>query len=63
MEKVRKSLTMHFGPNDVLLTLDIQFKKELSAEEITTAVNRLEAKIRDRHPEIHHIFIEANSLS
>jgi len=63
VEKVRKSLTMHFGPNDVLLTLDIQFKKELSAEEITTAVNRLETKIRDRHPEIHHIFIEANSLS
>jgi len=43
--------------------LDIRFKKELSAEEITTAVNRLETKMRDRHPEIRHVFIEAKSLS
>jgi cation diffusion facilitator family transporter len=59
---VRKSLTMHFSPNDVMLTLDIGFKKHLTAEKIAAAVNRLEKKIRDRHPEIKHIFIEAKSL-
>ncbi len=60
--EVRKSLTMHFSPNEVLLTLDIRFKKHLKAEEIAAAVVRLEKKIRDQHPEIKHIFIEAKSL-
>ena len=60
--EVRKSLTMHFSPDDVLLTLDIGFKKHLTAEKIAAAVVRLEQKIRDQHPEIKHIFIEAKSL-
>ena len=62
VEEVRKSLTMHFSPSDVLLTLDIRFKKHLQAEQIAAAVNRLEQQIRDQHPEIKHIFIEAKSL-
>jgi cation diffusion facilitator family transporter len=62
VEEVRKSLTMHFGPNDVLLALDVRFKKHLKAGEIAAAIDRLEKKIRDRHPEIKHIFIEAKSL-
>jgi len=60
--EVKKSLTMHFGPQDVLLTLDIRFKKHLTAAKITAAVDRLEQKIREQHPEIRHIFIEAKSL-
>ena len=60
--KVRKALTMHFGPYDVLLTLDIQFQEKLTAAEISAAVDHLEKKIRDQHPEIKHIFIEAKSL-
>jgi cation diffusion facilitator family transporter len=63
VEEVRKSLTMHFSPSDVLLTLDIRFKKDLTAEEIATGVERLEKEIRDQHPEIQHIFIEAKSLT
>src|ERR1700704_1037369 len=62
VEEIKKLLTMHFSPDDVLLTLDIGFKKHLTAEEIAAAVNRLENKIQDQHPEIKHIFIEAKSL-
>ena len=62
VEEIKKLLTMHFSPDDVLLTLDIGFKKHLTAEEIAAAVNRLENNIRDQHPEIKHIFIEAKSL-
>jgi len=63
VEEVKKSLTMHFGPQDVLLALDIRFKKHLTAAEIAAAIDRLEKKIRDQHPEIKHIFIEAKSLA
>ncbi|MDX6384872.1 MAG: hypothetical protein QOK48_2445 [Blastocatellia bacterium] len=59
---IKKSLTMHFGPSEVLLTLDVRFKRQLTAEGVAEAVDRLEKKIRDRHPEIKYIFIEAKSL-
>src|SRR5713226_5852595 len=62
VEEVKKSLTMHFSPEDVLLALDIRFKKHLTAAEIAAAIDRLEKKIRDQHPQIKHIFIEAKSL-
>lgn len=60
--EVRKALTMHFGPQEVLLTLDIRFQKELTSTGIAAAVDRLEKKIRDRHPQIRRIFIEAKGL-
>jgi divalent metal cation (Fe/Co/Zn/Cd) transporter len=60
--EVRKSLTMHFGPEEALLALDIRFKENLRSEEIAEAINRLEKKIHDQHKEINHIFIEAKAL-
>lgn len=62
VHEVRKSLTMHFSPTDVLLNLDIRFQRDLKAEEIAEAIDRLEKAIRDQHPEINHIFVEAKSL-
>jgi cation diffusion facilitator family transporter len=60
--EVRKALTMHFGPREVMLTLGIGFQKDLTAAEIAAAIDELERKIRDRHPEVKYIFIEAKSL-
>lgn len=59
---VRNARSMHFGPQDVLLTLDLLFRDELTATDIAAAVNRLEAKIRDQHSEIKRIFIEAKAV-
>lgn len=61
--EIRNALTMHFGPHDVLLTLDLRFEKELTAAEIAAAVDQLEEKIQAQHPDIKHVFIEAKSLS
>jgi cation diffusion facilitator family transporter len=63
VEQVKKSLTMHFGPHEVLLAIDLEFKQHLTATEVADAINRVEAAIRARHPEIRHIFIEAKALA
>lgn len=63
VERVMPPLTMHFGPQEVLLNLDIKFRNGLSAEEIEAAVDRMEAVIRKHHPEIKRIFIEAESIT
>jgi cation diffusion facilitator family transporter len=62
VDEVKKALTMHFGPSDVLLALEVRFKRHLRSAQIAEAINRLEAQIREKHPEIKHIFIEAKSL-
>jgi divalent metal cation (Fe/Co/Zn/Cd) transporter len=59
---VARPLTMHFGPDQVLLNLDIEFRPNLSASEVTAAVDRLEANVRRERPSIKRIFIEAESL-
>ena len=53
---------MHFGPNTVLLTLNVRFRGDVSASEVEAAVLRVEKAIQDKYPEMEHIFIEARSL-
>jgi len=57
-----KSLTMHFGPEEVLLNMGIIFRPELTATEVAEAVDRLEKAIRERHPEIRYIYLETKAL-
>jgi cation diffusion facilitator family transporter len=63
VESVMRSLTMHLGPHEVLLNLDVQFHHGLSAVEVEAAVDRLEKNIRRQHPEVTRIFIEAETVS
>jgi divalent metal cation (Fe/Co/Zn/Cd) transporter len=53
---------MYFGPHTVLLAMDLQFRKDLSAAELEQTVDRLEEAIRKRFPDVQHIFIESDSL-
>lgn len=61
-EGVQSPLTMHLGPHQVLLVINVRFREELSSAEVTAAVDRLERKIRQQHPDIKRIFIDAGSL-
>lgn len=62
IELVGYPLTMYFGPHAILLTLDVQFRKEQSVIDLTASVDRVESAIRERFPDIKRIFIEAESL-
>ena len=55
-------LTMHLGPRQILLNLDVTFRDGLSSAQVTAAVDRLEGAIREQHPEVDRIFIEAERL-
>jgi cation diffusion facilitator family transporter len=63
VEAMKSALTMHFGPKTILLAMDLQFRKDLSAAEVENSVDRLEETIRKHHRDIKHIFIESESLS
>lgn len=55
-------ITLHLGPEDVLLALNIEFEDGLSSDEIEAAVRRIEQNIRTAHGEVNRIFIEAASV-
>ena len=63
VEWVATPLTMHLGPHEVLLNLEVTFRPELSAAEVAAAVDRLETAIRHRHPDVQRIFIEAEAVA
>jgi len=63
VKEVIRVLTMQFAPKEVLLNLELQFSHNLTGEEIALTVESLEASIRQKHPEIKQIFIEAKSLT
>ncbi|MFN6465621.1 MAG: cation diffusion facilitator family transporter [Nostoc sp. DedVER02] len=63
VKEVIRVLTMQLAPQEVLLNLEIQFSHNLTGEEIALTVESLEANIRQKHPEIKQIFIEAKSLT
>ena len=63
VEQVRGPLTMYFGPHEMLLNLDIQFRQGLFVAEIGAAVDHLENRIKSQHPDITRIFIEVRAVT
>jgi divalent metal cation (Fe/Co/Zn/Cd) transporter len=61
--RARKPLSMYFGPDQILVALDVQFRPGLSSQELEKAVDRIEAAIRGLLPEVKHIFLEAESIT
>jgi len=51
-------LTMHLGPEEVLLNIEVRFDPRTSAEAIHTAVHRIEEHISGPFPQVSRIFIE-----
>lgn len=61
VEDSKAPLSMHFGPEEILLALDVEFKEGRPGD-IETAIERLEKKIKHTYPEVKRIFIEARLL-
>jgi len=55
-------LTMHFGPEDVLAALSLDFDDAISAADIEAAVAEIEREIKTRFPEVKRVFVEAKSF-
>ncbi|WP_218508479.1 cation diffusion facilitator family transporter [Variovorax sp. dw_308] len=53
-------LSMYLGPDEVLVTLDIDFTPTTLASEAGKTVARLQREVRERYPMIQRLFIDAN---
>ena len=58
VEKVQRLLTMHLGPENILLNMDLLFSKKVAVSDLPDVIKRVEGSIRSSYPEIKQIFIE-----
>ena len=59
IKHVNEVLTLHLGPQDVLLNVSLDFEDDLSSGEVEEAISALESRIKEMFPEIRRVFIEA----
>jgi len=55
-------LTMHLGPDDVLLNMSAEFQDELTADDVEDTIFALEGRIRSQFPQVRRIFVEAEAM-
>jgi divalent metal cation (Fe/Co/Zn/Cd) transporter len=60
--RVNELLTMHFGPQDVLVAMSLDFQDAQTAATVESTVSRLERRIKSGHPEVTRVFVEAQSF-
>lgn len=61
VDDVTQLLTMHLGPDVVILALKIAFRPSLSVGQVEEVTDRIEVAIREAMPHMRKIFIEADS--
>lgn len=63
VDSVSRILTMHLGPDEVILAVDLRFRRGLSASDVAAAVDRVETAIRKAHPVVRYVFLEVESIT
>jgi len=63
VKRVGDLLTMQVGPEQVLVTANIEFRRDLNTGQLETAVDQIEEAVRQKEPEVKRIFFEAEGLS
>jgi cation diffusion facilitator family transporter len=61
VDGITQILTLHLGPDVVLLAMKIAFRATMNLEQIEDVTNHIEARIRGAMPHMRKIFIEADS--
>ena len=60
---VSRLLTMYFGPHEVLLTLEVKFRDDLSAVGVRATVARVQRNVKKEFPDITRIYFASDSVA
>ena len=61
VKRVNEVLTMHLGPQDILVNLSLDFDPRLDSDDVEALISTMEQRIKSRFPEVGRVFIEAQS--
>jgi len=59
VEGIGRLLTMHMGPEQVLVNIEVDLRNDLTGEQVEAATREIETAIRDVLPEAGDIFVES----
>lgn len=62
INKVNELLTMHMGPDFVLVNLSVKFTPQNSVAELENVIADLDGRIKQAYPQVKRVFVEAESL-
>ncbi len=61
VKKFNELITVHMGPQSILVNISLDFADELSSAALEEAVAELNGRIKQAVPDVHRVFIEAES--
>jgi cation diffusion facilitator family transporter len=61
VDSVNELRTVHLGPHEILVVVSVDFRNDISAEQVETTVSDLEREIRNRFADVRRVYIEAQS--
>ena len=57
IQRIDEVLSMHLGPSDILLGISLDFRDDMTSEEIEVAVHEIGETLRACQPSIHKVFV------
>lgn len=63
IDSIGKLLTMHMGPDKVLVVLTVDFRSGLDSGDVERAAGEIEAAVREAHPAVRWVFLDAECLA
>ena len=61
VEAVPALLTMHIGPDDLLVAANIELRDELTVTDAERVADEIAADLRAAEPSVHHVFLQPSS--
>jgi len=62
VESIGKLGTLYLGPEDVMLAVEVRFRRDGSVADTRHAIGRISNAIRAKYPRIRHVFLDASSI-
>lgn len=59
VENVNELLTMHMGPDFLLVNISVRFKRDQLTSELEVTIQKLDKAIKADHPMVKRVFVEA----
>jgi cation diffusion facilitator family transporter len=58
IERAQIVFSVHMAPEQAVVALSLEFRDDMTADDIETAVDRLERRIQERHPDVIAVFVK-----
>lgn len=61
VDRVNEVLTMHMGPEYILVNLSVEFNDEIRTEKMENVISKIDKEIKQKFKHVKRVFIEAES--